>query len=109
MDSRPGKVFGSLRREDAPSYEFNDPNFNVETVPKPAMPTNAWYQSLLVGSVNDGHLGIANRVYTIRESIVLFHILKNSITNLSLTSMIILPFLMFNSIHFRFLGTHCRG
>ena len=67
MDSRPGKVFGSLRREDAPSYEFYDPNFNVETVPKPAMPTNAWYQSLLVGSVNDGHLGIANRVYTIRE------------------------------------------
>ena len=67
MDSRPGNVFGSLRREDAPSYEFNDPNFNVETVPKPAMPTNAWYQSLLVGSVNDGHLGIANRVYTIRE------------------------------------------
>jgi hypothetical protein len=65
MDSRPGKVFGSLRREDAPSYEFYDPNFNVETVPKPAMPTNAWYQSLLVGSVNDGHLGIANRVYTI--------------------------------------------
>mmetsp|Transcript_27019 Transcript_27019/g.45940 ORF Transcript_27019/g.45940 Transcript_27019/m.45940 type:complete len:1169 (-) Transcript_27019:103-3609(-) len=65
MDSRPGNVFGSLRREDAPSYEFNDPNFNVETVPKPAMPTNAWYQSLLVGSVNDGHLGIANRVYTI--------------------------------------------
>ena len=70
MDSRPGKVFGSLRREDAPSYEFNDPNFDVETVPKPAMPTNAWYQSLLVGSVNDGQLGIANRVYTIREYIM---------------------------------------
>ncbi len=67
MESRPGKVFGTLRREDAPSYEFNDPNFDVETVPKPAMPTNAWYQSLLVGSVNDGRLGIANRVYTIRE------------------------------------------
>lgn len=67
MDSRPGKVFGSLRREDAPSYEFNDPNFDVETVSKPAMPTNAWFQSLLVGSVNDGRLGVSNRVYTIRE------------------------------------------
>ena len=70
MDSRPGKVFDSLRREDAPSYEFNDPNFDVETVPKPAMPTNSWYQSLLVGSVNDGQLGTANRVYTIREYIL---------------------------------------
>ena len=67
MDSRPGKVFGSLSREDGPSYEYDDPNFDVETVSKPAMPSNAWFQSLLVGSVNDGRLGISNRVYTIRE------------------------------------------
>lgn len=67
MDTRPGKVFGSLRREDAPSYAFYEPQFDPEAVPKPAMPTNAWYQSLLVGSVNEGKLDINNRVYTIRE------------------------------------------
>ena len=65
MDTRPGKVFGTLRREDSPSYAFNDARFDAETIPKPAMPTNAWYQSLLVGSVNEGHLGPSNRVYTI--------------------------------------------
>ena len=56
-DSRPGNVFGTLRRDDAPSYEL----------PKPAMPTNSWYQNLLVGTVNNKQLGAANRVYTIRE------------------------------------------
>lgn len=111
MGSRPGKVFGSLRREDAPSYEFNDPNFDVETVPKPAMPTNAWYQSLLVGSVNDGRLGIANRVYTIREymlSLMKFHDkgLQQALTSHTLTSLL---FFVFYSIYFRFHRTNSRS
>ena len=109
MDSRPGKVFGTLRREDAPSYDFNDPDFDVERVPKPAMPTNAWYQSLLVGSVNDGRLGVANRVYTIREYI---YIVLDEIpwqSDFGLTSLTSLPLFCLHSIHFRFHRTNSRS
>ena len=86
-DSKPGVVFGSWRHgpprsssalpdssrrtqddqdwtEDNDSY-LKDAAFVADDVDRSAMPTNSWYQNLLIGSVNEGHLTPANRAYTI--------------------------------------------
>ena len=63
--TRPGDVFGSLRLAGEVPAEERD---NVTRIPRrPPLPTNSWYQSLLVGSVSEGRLTEANRVYTLRE------------------------------------------
>lgn len=58
LDSSPGDVFGAWRNGPAT-------NSTGKATDGPAMPTNAWYQNLLIGSVSDGQLALANRAYTI--------------------------------------------
>ena len=64
--SRPGTVFGSWRHgpQSATTGRLGV-GLKSSAGERAAMPTNAWYQNLLVGSVNEGHLTPNNRAYTI--------------------------------------------
>ena len=81
----PGKVFGSLlggrggsgggggkgrlgKPDGRPSTATTTTTTTTTTATTATtvpLPTNAWYQNLLLGSVNDHHLTPANRAYTI--------------------------------------------
>ena len=69
--SRPGTVFGSWRHgpqsanTDTASSSRLGAGLKSSAGQGAAMPTNAWYQNLLVGSVNEGHLTPNNRAYTV--------------------------------------------
>ena len=65
--SRPGTVFGSWRHgpQSTVSSSRLGAGLKSSAAHGAAMPTNAWYQNLLVGSVNEGHLTPNNRAYTV--------------------------------------------
>ena len=66
-ESSPGRVFGSLILGGQGSGKGrlgSNRNQDAQTTTVP-LPTNAWYQNLLIGSVNTGQLSPANRAYTV--------------------------------------------
>ena len=67
--SRPGTVFGSLRYGPQTTTTVSSSRLGVglrsSAGEGAAMPTNAWYQNLLLGSVNEGHLTPNHRAYTV--------------------------------------------
>lgn len=70
--SRPGTVFGSWRHGPQLTTTTGTSlssrlrlGLRSSDSQGTAMPTNAWYQNLLLGSVNEGHLTPNNRAYTV--------------------------------------------